>query len=162
MNDEMNEMVEQPLFLVPGSGKEVRLFFNPEKTKLEKIRLSVNKLAELVYNNVLDIESLLHIQSICLITRAKFKTLVKVTPPIEGIQDEAVTVNVDLEETNSVFQEGSKAILARAYVDYYVADDQVISHHDLYNLSVKNQLVLDEIKRRKKNDSSSSAARNRK
>lgn len=162
MNDEMNEMVKQPLFLVPGSGKEVRLFFNPEKTKLEKIRLSVNKLAELVYNNVLDIESLLNIQSICLITRSKFKTLVKVTPPIEGVSDEVVTVDVDLEETNSVFQEGSKAILARAYVDYYVTDDQVISHHDLYNLSIKNQLVLDEIKRRKKNDSLSSATRNRK
>ncbi|EKR9279346.1 hypothetical protein P9698_002747, partial [Enterococcus faecalis] len=48
------------------------------------------------------------------------------------------------------------------YIDYYVDSGQQISHHDLYNLSVKNQFVVDEIKRRKKNDSTSTIARNKK
>lgn len=80
MNYDENKGPQQTLFVVPGSGKDVRLFFNSDKTKLEKIRLSVNKLVEIVSNGVLDVEAFLHINSIGLITRTKYKTLVKVQP----------------------------------------------------------------------------------
>ncbi|EGO8595688.1 hypothetical protein EH331_13680 [Enterococcus faecalis] len=162
MNYDENKGTQQTLFVVPGSGKDVRLFFNSDKTKLEKIRLSVNKLVEIVSNGVLDVEAFLHINSIGLITRTKYKTLVKVQPPFSTIDKDIVDVKINVAETSEIFHKSSKDILSRQYIDYYVDSGQQISHHDLYNLSVKNQFVVDEIKRRKKNDSTSTIARNKK
>lgn len=66
------------LFLVPGTGKDVRLYFNQTKTKLEKVRLSLNKVAEILSNGFIDEQSFLQIESIGLITRSNFKTMIRI------------------------------------------------------------------------------------
>lgn len=66
------------LFLVPGAGKDVRLYFNQTKTKLEKVRLSLNKVAEILSNGFIDEQSFLQIESIGLITRSNFKTMIRI------------------------------------------------------------------------------------
>lgn len=141
------------LFLVPGAGKDVRLYFNPAKTKLEKIRLSLNKVAELLSNGFIDEEGFLQIESIGLITRSNFKTMIRIEGVQRGkIEQEVVNVSVDTLETRKRHDEKSKPLLSQPYFEFIIAADEKISHEALYNLSKKNDQTLQAIKKQKKKD----------
>ncbi|MEB7792068.1 hypothetical protein [Enterococcus faecalis] len=144
---------EKILYLVPGSGKDVRLYFNAEKTKLEKVRLSLNKVSEILSNGFINETEFLSIQTIGLITRSNFKTVVHVHDIKSTLIDpDTVNVTVDTLETNQKFKETNKSLLGRPYFEFFIDKKEKISHGDLYNLSKKNEETLKQIKKRKKKE----------
>ncbi|MCL8369492.1 hypothetical protein M8267_14030 [Enterococcus faecalis] len=142
------------LFLVPGAGKDVRLYFNQTKTKLEKVRLSLNKVAEILSNGFIDEQSFLQIESIGLITRSNFKTMIRIEGIQQGkIEQEVVNVTVDTKETQKLHDEKNKPLLGQPYFEFIIDAEEQISHEALYNLSKKNDQTLKEINKQKKKDS---------
>ena len=59
-------------------GKEVSLSFTGNGEALQYIRLSVNKLAEIINNGLVDRQSIFEIDEVSLITKSNYKTVVQV------------------------------------------------------------------------------------
>lgn len=118
----------RPLYLAVKNG--VELIFNSDNTKLEKIRLTNNKLTEILMNGVCNSESIFQIKEIVLITRSKFFTETPVTELrqscLKGVQ---VRISSPLLED---YQQINLNQLT--CYEFHVNADQNISKHDLYTL----------------------------
>lgn len=118
----------RPLYLAVKNG--VELIFNSDNTKLEKIRLTNNKLSELLMNRVCNSESIFEIKEIVLITRSKFFTE---TPVTELRQSRLKGVQVRI--SSPLLEDYQEINLNQVTCyEFHVNADQNISKHDLYTL----------------------------
>lgn len=104
-------------------GKEVSLTFSGKKKnegRLEYITLSVNKLVELINNNLVDRESILDVERVSLIVRTNFKK----------------NVLIDATKTRK-YSEG-KDIFTNGNFRLFVDESQYLSHEEMYVLAIKN------------------------
>lgn len=84
-------------------GKEVSLSFTGNGEALQYIRLSVNKLAEIINNGLVDRQSIFEIDEVSLITKSNYKTVVQVVAGkqvLHGNTDH-VDVVIDKDKTKS-------------------------------------------------------------
>lgn len=116
--------------------KGVRLIFDSENN-LSNIRLSINKVAELFGNNIVDEKSIFFVSTIALITKGNYKTFAPIDMGreiINGITDDR-RVKIDKKSTCS--KKGNKNVFEQGYFEFYVSKENKVSKHKLilpYNL----------------------------
>ncbi|EOA3384194.1 MULTISPECIES: hypothetical protein [Enterococcus] len=117
-------------------GKGVKLIFDSENN-LSNIRLSINKVAELFGNNIVDEKSIFFVSTIALITKGNYKTFAPIDMGreiINGITDDR-QVKIDKKSTCS--KKGNKKVFEQGYFEFYVSKENKVSKRKLilpYNL----------------------------
>lgn len=119
-------------------GKEVSLSFSGEFEKLKYIRLSLNKVAELLNNELIDSESIFDIDEVCLITKSNYRTVVKVIGNKQELQGNNETVNVRINKDKTRQRKKGKNLLTSGDFIFVVDQNQSFKQEDLYNLNSKN------------------------
>ncbi|EOF73644.1 hypothetical protein SGC_02590 [Enterococcus faecium EnGen0136] len=76
-------------------GKEVKLNFDSENN-LSSIRLSINKVAELFGNKVVNEESIFYVSTVALVTKSNYKTFISVVGGKQVISGDAVYEEVKM------------------------------------------------------------------
>lgn len=130
------ENTVKTLFLTVG--KEVSLSFEGDGSYLKEVRLSVNKLAELISNQIVDRESIFKIDEISLITKSNYKTIVKVEngkQMLSGTKD-SMDFTVDKEKTRAS-KEGKNIFTSGDFI-FYVSPTERLTKEMFHNLNQKN------------------------
>jgi hypothetical protein len=135
----------QPLYLAVKNG--VELIFNDDETRLTKIRLTNNKLSELLKNNVCNSDSIFKINEIVLITRSKFYTEIAIG---EVRQSSLSGVNVRI--SSPLIEDYQQINLNQlTCFEFHVCSDQNISKSKLYTLKqIANREKEDKKQKQKK------------
>lgn len=137
----MNKMVEQNCeILYLTIGKEVKVNFD-EENYLASIRLSINKVAELFGNKVVNEETIFYVSTIGLVTKSNYKTYISVrdSKQVIGLKSDYEKVKVDQERTSK--KTGNKKVFEQGYFEFFVSEEEKIP---------KNKLILPyNVKRRK-------------
>ena len=102
-------------------GKEVTLSFSRDHSRLECIRLSTNKLAELISNGLISRESIFDISRISLITKSNYKT------------------EVLIDQIRTRRQAEGKDIFTNGNFIFFIEKSQFITHSQLYTLYKNNK-----------------------
>ncbi|MEJ4197250.1 hypothetical protein [Enterococcus faecium] len=111
-------------------GKGVKLIFDSENN-LSNIRLSINKVAELFGNNVVDEESIFLVSTVALITKSNYKTFVPVDigrEIINGITNDR-RVKIDQKRTSN--KKGNKNVYEQGYFEFFVSEENKIPKRKL-------------------------------
>lgn len=117
-------------------GKGVKLIFDSENN-LSNIRLSINKVAELFGNNVVDEESIFLVSTVALITKSNYKTFVPVDigrEIINGITNDR-RVKIDQKRTSN--KKGNKNVYEQGHFEFFVSEENKVPKRKLifpYNL----------------------------
>ncbi|HAQ1416904.1 TPA: hypothetical protein IXI33_001967 [Enterococcus faecium] len=111
-------------------GKGVKLIFDSENY-LSNIRLSINKVAELFGNNVVDEESIFLVSTVALITKSNYKTFVPVDigrEIINGITNDR-RVKIDQKRTSN--KKGNKNVYEQGYFEFFVSEENKVPKRKL-------------------------------
>ncbi|EGO9937239.1 hypothetical protein IDD99_002218 [Enterococcus faecium] len=111
-------------------GKGVKLIFDSENN-LSNIRLSINKVAELFGNNVVDEESIFLVSTVALITKSNYKTFVPVDigrETINGITNDR-RVKIDQKRTSN--KKGNKNVYEQGYFEFFVSEENKVPKRKL-------------------------------
>lgn len=111
-------------------GKGVKLIFDSENN-LSNIRLSINKVAELFGNNVVDEESIFLVSTVALITKSNYKTFVPVDigrEIINGITNDR-RVKIDQKRTSN--KKGNKNVYEQGYFEFFVSEENKVPKRKL-------------------------------
>ncbi|EMF0152764.1 hypothetical protein N8A33_002693 [Enterococcus hirae] len=88
-------------------GKEVKLNFDSENN-LSSIRLSINKVAELFGNKVVNEESIFYVSTVALVTKSNYKTFISVVGGKQVISGDAVYEEVMIDQERTSNKRGNK------------------------------------------------------
>ena len=106
-------------------GKEVKLKFD-EQENLSSIRLSVNKVAELVGNELLTEESIFHVSLVGLITKSNYKTYIRVVGGKQVISGDAKYEKVPINQKKTRDKKGNKNIYQQGFFEFFVSDKEKV------------------------------------
>lgn len=106
-------------------GKEVKLNFDSENN-LSSIRLSINKVAELFGNKVVDEESIFYVSTIALVTKSNYKTYISVEGGKQVITGNAVYEEVIIDQERTSNKEGNKNVYEQGYFEFFVSEEEKI------------------------------------
>ena len=117
-------------------GKGVKLIFDSENN-LSNIRLSINKVAELFGNNIVDEESIFLVSTVVLITKCNYKTFVSVDIGREIINGITNDRRVEIDQKWTSAKKGNKNVYQQGYFEFFVSKENKVSKRKLilpYNL----------------------------
>lgn len=117
-------------------GKGVKLIFDSENN-LSNIRLSINKVAELFGNNIVDEESIFLVSTVVLITKCNYKTFVSVDIGREIINGITNDRRVEIDQKRTSAKKGNKNVYQQGYFEFFVSEENKVSKRKLilsYNL----------------------------
>lgn len=117
-------------------GKGVKLIFDSENN-LSNIRLSINKVAELFGNNVVDEESIFLISTVALITKSNYKTFVPVDIGREIINGITNDRRVKIDQKRTINKKGNKNVYEQGHFEFFVSEENKVPKRKLilpYNL----------------------------
>lgn len=117
-------------------GKGVKLIFDSENN-LSNIRLSINKVAELFGNNIVDEESIFLVSTVVLITKCNYKTFVSVDIGREIINGITNDRRVEIDQKRTSAKKGNKHVYQQGYFEFFVSKENKVSKRKLilpYNL----------------------------
>lgn len=106
-------------------GKEVKLNFDSENN-LSSIRLTINKVAELFGNKVVDEESIFYVSTIALVTKSNYKTYISVVSGKQVITGDAVYEEVIIDQERTSNKEGNKNVYEQGYFEFFVSEEEKI------------------------------------
>ncbi|OTO49808.1 hypothetical protein [Enterococcus faecium] len=117
-------------------GKGVKLIFDSENN-LSNIRLSINKVAELFGNNIVDEESIFLVSTVVLITKCNYKTFVSVDIGREIINGITNDRRVEIDQKRTSTKKGNKNVYQQGYFEFFVSEENKVPKRKLilpYNL----------------------------
>lgn len=106
-------------------GKEVKMFFN-QNNNLKKIRLSLNKVAELFGNGIVDEETIFEVNKISLVTKTNYKTVIRVVNGTQKMIGNAKIEKVGVDQDKTKSQEGNFKIKQQGFFDFFVAEGETV------------------------------------
>lgn len=119
-------------------GKEVSLSFTGNGEALQYIRLSVNKLAEIINNGLVDRQSIFEIDEVSLITKSNYKTVVQVVAGKQVLHGNTDHVDVVIDKDKTKQKADGKDIFTNGDFLFIVDQEQHISKQELHTLNIKN------------------------
>lgn len=117
-------------------GKEVKLNFD-EADNLASIRLSINKVAEIVGNGLVNEESIFDVSIIGLITKSNYKTYIRIIGGKQVINGNANYEKVPINRKRTAEKIGNKDVYQQGYFEFYVEENEKIPRRKLilpYNI----------------------------
>lgn len=111
-------------------GKGVKLIFDSENN-LSNIRLSINKVAELFGNNVVDEESIFLVSTVALITKSNYKTFVPVDMGREIINGITNDRRVKIDQKRTSNKKGNKNVYEQGYFEFFVSEENKVPKRKL-------------------------------
>lgn len=130
-----NENELKTLYLTVG--KEVSLSFKGDGSSLKFVRLSVNKLAEIIRNGLVDRHSIFEIDEISLITKSNYTTTVKVVNGKQMLSGDCESVDISVDKNQTKRKAAGKDIFTSGDFIFYVQENQ-LTKDQLHTLNVKN------------------------
>lgn len=136
-------------------GKEVKLNFDSENN-LSSIRLSINKVAELFGNKVVNEESIFYVSTVALVTKSNYKTFISVVGGKQVISGDAVYEEVMIDQERTSNKRGNKNVYEQGYFemqmtreyarevkgDYRkVGGSEVLAHHLIQSFSPEDKVT---------------------
>lgn len=117
-------------------GKEVKLNFD-QQDNLYSIRLSINKVAELVSNKLLTEESIFNVSMIGLITKSNFKTYIRVIGGKQSISGDMKYEKVSIDQEKTRGKKRNRKIYQQGFFEFFVSNDEIVPKRKLilpYNI----------------------------
>lgn len=111
-------------------GKEVKLNFDSENN-LSSIRLSINKVAELFGNKVVDKESIFYVSTIALVTKSNYKTYISVVGGKQVISGDAAYEEVIIDQERTSNKKENKNVYEQGYFEFFVSEEDKIPRKKL-------------------------------
>ncbi|MEJ4686912.1 hypothetical protein SJ958_08880 [Enterococcus faecium] len=111
-------------------GKEVKLNFDSENN-LSSIRLSINKVAELFGNKVVNEESIFYVSTVALVTKSNYKTFISVVGGKQVISGDAVYEEVMIDQERTSNKSGNKNVYEQGYFEFFVSEEDKIPKEKL-------------------------------
>lgn len=111
-------------------GKEVKLNFDLENY-LSSIRLSINKVAELFGNKVVNEESIFYVSTVALVTKSNYKTFISVVGGKQVISGDAVYEEVMIDQERTSNKRGNKNVYEQGYFEFFVSEEDKIPKEKL-------------------------------
>ncbi|EMF0501359.1 TPA: hypothetical protein ACF1UX_001672 [Enterococcus hirae] len=111
-------------------GKEVKLNFDSENN-LSSIRLSINKVAELFGNKVVNEESIFYVSTVALVTKSNYKTFISVVGGKQVISGDAVYEEVMIDQERTSNKRGNKNVYEQGYFEFFVSEEEKIPKEKL-------------------------------
>ncbi|PEH49793.1 hypothetical protein [Enterococcus faecium] len=106
-------------------GKEVKLNFDSENN-LSSIRLSINKVAELFGNKVVNEESIFYVSTVALVTKSNYKTFISVVGGKQVISGDAVYEEVMIDQERTSNKRENKNVYEQGYFEFFVSEEDKI------------------------------------
>lgn len=129
-------MKEQENVLFLTIGKEVKLNFD-ENDYLSSIRISVNKVAELFGNRLVNESSIYDVEIIGLITKSNYKTYIRVVDGRQFVRGNAKYKEVPVDQKRTHEKKGNRTVYSQGYFEFFVKKSEKIEKNELilpYNL----------------------------
>lgn len=127
----MNKLVEQNCeILYLTIGKEVKVNFD-EENYLASIRLSINKIAELFGNKVVNEESIFYVSTIGLVTKSNYKTYISVVGGKQVISGNANYEKVTVDQERTSKKTGNTKVFEQGYFEFFVSEEDKIPRNKL-------------------------------
>lgn len=111
-------------------GKEVKLNFDSENN-LSSIRLSINKVAELFGNKVVNEESIFYVSTVALVTKSNYKTFISVVGGKQVISGDAVYEEVMIDQERTSNKRENKNVYEQGYFEFFVSEEDKIPKEKL-------------------------------
>ncbi|HIB1918129.1 TPA: hypothetical protein ACWWDF_002842 [Enterococcus faecium] len=124
------EEERNPKILYLTIGKEVKPHFDSENN-LSSIRLSINKVAELFGNKVVDEESMFHVSTVALVTKSNYKTYISVVGGQQVIIGDATYEKVLIDQERTSNKKENKTIYKQGYFEFFVSEEVKIPRNKL-------------------------------
>ena len=106
-------------------GKEVKLNFD-EADNLASIRLSINKVADIVGNGLVNEESIFDVSIVGLITQSNYKTYIQVIGGKQVMNGNAKYEKVPINQKRTDERKGNRNVYQQGYFEFYVNDNEKI------------------------------------
>lgn len=106
-------------------GKEVKLRFDSENY-LSSIRLSINKVAELFGNNIVNEKSIFDVTTVALITQSNYKTYISVDSIQSMIKGDAVYEEVSIDQKKTRAKKGNENVFTQGHFEFFVSEQDKI------------------------------------
>lgn len=116
------DAMKKEIHVVVGAGTEVHLLFSRDQSRLIRIRLSQNKILELLNNKGFTVTDLIETQKVTLIL-SKVKK---------------ITILIDSDKSKANFESDPRTILDYSYLEFYVSNKNRVAEKDLKQLFRKN------------------------
>jgi len=100
--------------------------------------LSVNKLAEIINNGLVDRQSIFEIDEVSLITKSNYKTVVQVVAGKQVLHGNTNHVDVVIDKDKTKRKAAGKDIFINGDFLFIVDQEQRISKQELHTLNIKN------------------------
>ncbi|OJG77532.1 hypothetical protein RV10_GL002366 [Enterococcus pallens] len=129
-------MKEQENVLFLTIGKEVKLNFD-ENDYLSSIRLTVNKVAELFGNKLVNESSIFNVEIIGLITQSNYRTYIRVVDGRQCVRGNAKYKEVAVDQKRTHEKEGNRKVYSQGHFEFFVKKSEKIKKNELilpYNL----------------------------
>ncbi|MBO1139861.1 hypothetical protein FQS87_08125 [Enterococcus avium] len=106
-------------------GKEVKLNFD-EADHLASIRLSINKIAEIVGNGLVNEESIFDVSIVGLITKSNYKTYIQVVGGRQVMHGNTNYEKIPINQKRTYSRKGNRDVYQQGFFEFYVKEGEKI------------------------------------